>query len=69
MVKKYNSINDIYKCLEGVQNETIHKSIITTYHKLNKCGYKKALCSISGGSESDILVDVVYKCDINNIVD
>ena len=69
MIKKYKSIDDIYKCLEGVQNENIYKSLITTYHKLNKCGYKKVLCSISGGSDSDILIDIVYKCDLNNIVD
>lgn len=55
--------------LDSINNPIIGKSILTTYHKLNYKGYKKALCSISGGSDSDVIIDLVTKCDNNKIVD
>ena len=36
--------------------------------ELNNCNYKKVLCSVSGGSDSDIIIDLVSKCDNNKIV-
>lgn len=30
---------------------------------------KRLVCSISGGSDSDIMLDIVYRCDKNNKVD
>lgn len=57
------------KILEQIHNPVVGKALLTTYHKLNNCGYKKALCSISGGSDSDIVLDMVSLCDTNNIVD
>ena len=55
--------------LDTIDNPIIGKALLTTFHKLNYCIYKKALCSISGGSDSDIVLDIVTKCDTNNIVD
>ena len=55
--------------LDRINNPVIGKTLLTTFHKLNCCGYKKALCSISGGSDSDIVLDIVTKCDNNKIVD
>ena len=55
--------------LDSIKNPIIGKALLTTYHKLNNCGYKKVLCSISGGSDSDIMLDIVCKCDTNKIVD
>lgn len=60
-------IDDILKGCP--QNPTIMKSIITTYTKINDPTYKKILCSISGGSDSDILVDLCTRCDISKKVD
>ena len=55
--------------LDKIDNLTIGKALLTTFHKLNCCGYKKVLCSISGGSDSDIVLDIVTKCDNKKIVD
>ena len=43
------------------KNELIGDSIIITYSKLQR--YKKILCSVSGGSDSDILLDLCQKYD------
>ena len=55
--------------LDTIKDPTIGKALLTTFHKLNCCGYKKVLCSISGGSDSDIVLDIVTKCDNKKIVD
>lgn len=55
--------------LDKINNPVIGKAILTTFHKLNYGGYKKALCSISGGADSDVILDIVSKCDNNKIVD
>ena len=55
--------------LDKIDNPTIGKALLTTFHKFNCCGYKKVLCSISGGSDSDIVLDIVAKCDNKKIVD
>ena len=55
--------------LDRINNPVIGKALLTTFHKLNYGGYKKVLCSISGGSDSDIVLDIVAKCDNNKIVD
>ena len=55
--------------LDIINNPVIGKALLTTYHKLNYEGYKKVLCSISGGSDSDILLYIITKCDKNKIVD
>lgn len=63
------NLDQMYEMMEKSKNEIISKSILTTYHKLNKSNYKKVLCSISGGSDSDIVLDIVSKCDNKKIVD
>lgn len=61
--------DDLNCLLDTIDNPTIGKALLTTFHKLNYGGYKKALCSISGGADSDIILDIVSKCDNNKIVD
>lgn len=61
--------NELNLLLENIKNPIIGKSLITTFHKLNYDKYKKVMCSISGGSDSDIVLDLVAKCDNNKIVD
>lgn len=55
--------------LDKIDNPIIGKALLTTFHKLNYSGYKKALCSVSGGADSDLIIDIVTKCDNNKIVD
>ena len=61
--------NELNLLLDKINNPVIGKALITTFHKLNYGGYKKVLCSISGGSDSDIVLDLITKCDNNKIVD
>ena len=63
------NINELNNLLSIIKNPTIGKAILTTYHKLNNCHYNKVLCSVSGGSDSDIVLDIVTKCDNNKIVE
>ena len=63
------NVNELNSLLDNIKNPTIGKALLTTYHKLNNSNYNKVLCSISGGSDSDIVLDMVYKCDNNKIVD
>ena len=62
------NIEELNNLLSTIKNPTIGKAILTTYHKLNNCHYKKVLCSVSGGSDSDIVLDLLTKCDNNKIV-
>ena len=63
------NVNELNKLLDTINNPVIGKAFLTTFHKLNCSGYKKVLCSISGGSDSDIVLDIVTKCDNKKIVD
>lgn len=65
-IKDYKELNCL---LNDIKNEAVGKAFLTTFHKLNMGEYKKVLCSISGGSDSDIIIDMVSSCDNNNIVD
>ena len=62
------TIEELNNLLSTIKNPTIGKALLTTYHKLNNCHYKKVLCSVSGGSDSDIILDLLTKCDNNKIV-
>ena len=62
------NIEELNNLLSIIKNPTIGKALLTTYHKLNNCNYNKVLCTVSGGSDSDIIIDLVSKCDNNKIV-
>ena len=62
------NIEELNNLLSNIKNPTIGKALLTTYYKLNNCNYKKVLCTISGGSDSDIVLDLLTKCDNNKIV-
>lgn len=68
MIKKFNNIDDMIDYLKSInlKNETILNNLIKTYQFINKKMYKNILCSISGGADSDILLDICYRCDIEN---
>ena len=68
MIKKFNSIDDMLAYLKNVnlKNETIVNNLIKAYTFINNRNYKNILCSISGGADSDILLDICYRCDIGN---
>lgn len=65
----FMDMDELNSMLAKIRNPVVGKALLTTYHKLNYSGYKKVLCSISGGSDSDIVLDLVSKCDNKKIVD
>lgn len=67
MVKKADSLAEL---LENVPtNAVIGDNLIRAWTKINCPKYKKILCSISGGSDSDIMLDICYRCDKDNKVE
>lgn len=45
------------------KNQTISDNLIRAWSKINNPLYKKIACSISGGSDSDIMLDICWQCD------
>lgn len=68
MVQKANTIEEL---LNGCpDNQIIQDSLVKSWVVINNDKYDKRLvCSISGGSDSDIMLDIVYRCDKDNKVD
>lgn len=67
MVKKAESLEEL---LENVPvNAVIGDNLIRAWAKINSSKYKKIVCSISGGSDSDIMLNICYRCDKDNKID
>lgn len=68
MVQKFNSIEDILN--NCPDNQIIRDNLVKAWVIINNPKYDKRLvCSISGGSDSDIMLDIIYRCDKDNKVD
>ena len=68
MVQKFNSIEDILN--NCPDNKVIMQNLVKAWAVINSPKYDKRLvCSISGGSDSDIMLYIVYRCDKDNKVD
>lgn len=52
--------------LDMPKNKTIMDNFIIAYSKINSELYHSPVCSISGGADSDIMLDICTKCDKNN---
>lgn len=66
MVQKANTIEEL---LQGCPvNSIIGDNLIRAWSKINSSKYLYILCSISGGSDSDDMLDIVYRCDKSNKV-
>ena len=51
------------------KNQTIGNNLVRAWSKINSQKYKKIVCSISGGSDSDVMLDICWKCDKENKID
>lgn len=50
--------------LDGVpQDEIIGDNLVIAYSKINSPLYEKIICTVSGGYDSDIVIDICAKCD------
>lgn len=50
------------------KNATVLDNFVKAYSIINKPQYKTIFCSISGGSDSDVMMDIIYKVDVNKKV-
>lgn len=66
MVEKANSLEEALK--DCPKNQIIADNLIRTWTKINSSLYSNILCGISGGSDSDIMLDIVWRCDKDNKV-
>lgn len=57
------SLTDLLNSLPHFEDEEILKAFIKGHSILNTRGYKTPICSISGGSDSDIMLDIVHRLD------
>ncbi len=61
MVEKAKSIEELLdRC---PKNQTIGDNLIRAWSKINSSKYEKIVCTISGGSDSDVMLDIVWQCD------
>ncbi|BFK11872.1 hypothetical protein F140042L4_20300 [Coprococcus phoceensis] len=67
MLKKANSIEELI--CDCPKNQTILDNLIRAWAIINSPKYEKIVCSISGGSDSDVMLDIVWRCDKENKID
>lgn len=51
------------------KNKIVVDNFIIAYSKINSPMYKKIMCSISGGADSDDILDICSKCDIDHKIE
>jgi 3'-phosphoadenosine 5'-phosphosulfate sulfotransferase (PAPS reductase)/FAD synthetase len=55
---------ELFEVLEDCPvDEVIGKHLTIAYSKINNPAYEKIVCTISGGADSDIILDICTKCD------
>lgn len=59
-------IDEVYKTSFETGNYTIVDSYSKAIHRINENG--TVICSISGGSDSDIVLDIIHNVDENGKV-
>lgn len=60
-IRGYNSSIDLIK--DCPKNQTIGDNLVRAWSKINNPKYEKIVCSISGGSDSDVMLDICFRCD------
>ena len=66
-VKKYKDLDELIQ--NCPPHSIIGENYIRAWAKINSPLYDRIVCAISGGSDSDIQFDIVWKCDVDNKVD
>lgn len=59
--KKANTLEELLK--DCPQNLAILKMFTKTWTVVNDPLYERIACKISGGSDSDVMLDVIWRCD------
>lgn len=61
---------EVFEILEGCpKDEIIGNNFVIAYKMINNPEYKKIICTISGGADSDIVLDICTKCDNDKKID
>lgn len=63
-LSKASNIDELIKGCP--KNQIIGDNLIRAWSKINSLKYKNELCSISGGADSDVMLDICWRCDKNN---
>lgn len=63
-IKKIKTMEDIFSSIP--KNEKIMNAYIKTWNIINRKGYRNIMCSVSGGRDSDVMLDMCYRCDPEN---
>lgn len=62
--------NKIYRLLEQLpKNKIVINNFIKAFWLINSDKYNKIICTVSGGSDSDVMMDICVKCDIEKKID
>ena len=67
MLKKAESLEKLLEICPP--NKVIADNLIKAWTFINDEKYEKIVCSISGGSDSDVMLDIVWRCDKDNKVE
>lgn len=67
MIQKAKNIENILKGCP--KNEIIRNNLIKAYSIINDEKYRKVCCAVSGGADSDVMLDICYRCDKDNKID
>ena len=61
MVKHCQTLDELLDILP--KNQTIVTNEIKAWSKVNNPNYSNIYCGISGGGDSDVMLDILYRCD------
>lgn len=50
------------------KNQIIGDNLVRAWSKINSPKYQNIVCSISGGADSDVMLDIIWRCDKDNKV-
>ncbi len=67
IVEPFTNLHEELKDFD-LKNFTIFDGFTKAYSVINNSKYKNMICAISGGSDSDIVLDIIYRCDISKKV-
>ena len=61
---------NLFDLLETMpRNKVVLDNLIIAWNKVNSPLYKKPVCSISGGADSDVMLDICTKVDKDNKIE
>lgn len=63
-IQPYQSLDQLLQ--DCPKDQIIVDNFIRAWSKINSIKYQKIVCSISGGSDSDIVIDICRRCDKDN---